>query len=59
MPEKNDNQRVKTSAAPNGARFDTSAQDQLWQRFDAMLQEFLKMEQTSPAVESRKHVKMT
>jgi hypothetical protein len=31
----------------------------MWKRFDAMLQEFLKMEQTSPAVETRKPVKTT
>jgi hypothetical protein len=29
----------------------------MWQKFEAMLQEFLKMEQTSPAAAPRKPVK--
>jgi hypothetical protein len=39
----------KATAAPQPSS--AASQDQMWQKFDAMLQEFLKMEQTSPAAE--------
>jgi hypothetical protein len=52
-----DNQ-IKTAAtkAATSAKSDATSQDLMWKKFDAMLQEFLRMEQTSPAA-SRQPVK--
>jgi hypothetical protein len=50
------NKQMKTAASHPVAparQPNTASQDQMWQKFDAMLQEFLKMEQNSPAVEKQ------
>jgi hypothetical protein len=52
----NQNKKVAASAVAN-KKPEAPSQDLMWKRFDAMLQEFLKMEQTSPAVQLRKTAK--
>jgi hypothetical protein len=59
MTNSSDSQ-IKTAASrPTNTKPDAASQDQMWKKFDAMLQEFLKMEQTSPAAETHKPVKTT
>ena len=59
MTGSSDSQAARVASQPAGNKPDAVSQDQMWKKFDAMLQEFLKMEQTSPAAENRKSVKTT
>jgi hypothetical protein len=53
MADKMENRSAKaaTEAAVIAKNGDAAMQEQMWKKFDAMLQEFLQMEQSSPAVE--------
>jgi hypothetical protein len=56
MADSSDNQvkkAVNKAAAAAKTPGAASQQDQMWKKFDAMLQEFLRMEQTSPAAEKQ------
>jgi hypothetical protein len=44
-------EKAASQAAAAAKQSEAAVQDQMWKRFDAMLQEFLRMEQTSPAAE--------
>jgi hypothetical protein len=53
MADNMDNRKANASnkAAAMNAGGDAAIQEQMWKKFDAMLQEFLQMEQSSPAVD--------
>jgi hypothetical protein len=53
MQNNADNQNKKVAASAADKTPQAPSQDMVWKRFDAMLQEFLKMEQTSPSVRPR------
>jgi hypothetical protein len=54
MSNSSDTQTRKAAGKPVGTPSDAPTQDMLWRKFDALLQEFLTMEKTSPAVNPRK-----
>jgi hypothetical protein len=43
--------KAASEAATAAKTSNAASQDQMWKKFDAMLQEFLKMEQSSPAAD--------
>lgn len=51
MAGKTDSQIARAVRKTDDYIADDSLQDLLWRKFDAMLKEFLQMEQTSPAVQ--------
>ncbi len=54
MSNGNDTQTRRAAGNPAAEVSDAPAQDMLWRRFDALLQEFLTMEKTSPAVDQHR-----
>jgi hypothetical protein len=57
MSNSSDTQTRKAAGQPAAAVSDAPAQDMLWRRFDALLKEFLTMEQTSPAADPHKPIR--
>jgi hypothetical protein len=57
MANSSDSKVKGTVSQPTSQKPDPASQDLMWKKFDAMLQEFLKMEQTSPSAKTDNPVK--